>query len=170
MRRQLGPQYEPKSESSHGCTRMLRAACRIGFHNSRAGVIGSRRGKRRGTRIVRRVATQFSNQRRQRPSLDELHRVEMDAAFTPDCVHRHDVCVMQLSRRSRLVLETLQLLGIKRGCKRQHFERDATSERKLNRFVDDPHAATPDLVQNLKVSERTGGEFGLQLRYRNCRP
>ena len=41
------------------------------------------------------------------PAVDELHGVEVDAALAADIVNRHDVLVMQLRRRPRLVLEAL---------------------------------------------------------------
>ncbi len=49
---------------------------------------------------------------------DELHRIVMNAALAAHAVDRDDIGVVQLGRRLRLVLETLQLSGVERRRER----------------------------------------------------
>ena len=77
----------------------------------------------------------------------------MDAALAADEVDRHDVRVMQLGGRLRLVLEALQLPGVERGGERQHLQGHAPAERELLGLVDDAHAAPADLADDAEVAE-----------------
>ena len=89
---------------------------------------------------------------------DELHRVEVDAAFGADSEDGNDVRVMQMGRRLGLVAETLEMLGVEGGGERQHLQGDAPAERELDRLVDDPHAAAADLADDLEVAQRLAGD------------
>src|SRR5579871_230779 len=66
---------------------------------------------------------------------------------------RYDVGVVELPRRLRFVLEALQLFAMK-GCRKgEHFQRHPTAERKLFRFINDPHAASADFTQDAEVAQ-----------------
>src|SRR5207302_755947 len=90
----------------------------------------------------------------QRMAFDELHGVEVDAAFASHRKDRNDVRVMELCGGLGLVVEALKMLGIEGGRERQDFQRDAPAERKLHRLIDDAHAAAADLAENSEVAER----------------
>ncbi len=60
--------------------------------------------------------------------------------------------------------ETLQLFGIQGNGKGQDLERDATAERKLNRFVHDAHAAAAQLAEHLEIAQRVGGAIDREAR------
>ncbi len=65
--------------------------------------------------------------------------------------------MMQSCRRLGLVLESLKLLGIKRGSEGQHFQGDAAAERDLLRFVDDSHATVADFAVDAEIAEGSPG-------------
>jgi hypothetical protein len=77
----------------------------------------------------------------------------VDAALTADAEDRHDIRVVQLGRCLRFVLETLQLLGIQGGGKRQHLQRHAAAERDLHRFINHAHAAAADFPNDAEISQ-----------------
>jgi len=87
----------------------------------------------------------------------------MHAARAADAMNRHDVLVMQMGRRLRLVFEALQLLGIEGGRERQYLEGHAAAKRDLHRLVDHAHAAPADLPDKAVVAQRG---FGVYLRGR----
>ena len=90
----------------------------------------------------------------ERLAIDELHGVEMDAAFAADGEDGHDVAVVQAGRRPRLVLEALQPPRVHRRGERQHLQRHAPAQRQLLRLVDHAHAAPADLADDAEVAEQ----------------
>jgi hypothetical protein len=94
------------------------------------------------------------NRRRQALPLDELHRIEMHAAFAADVVDRDDTGVVQAGRGLGFVLETLQLPGIHRRREGQDLQGDAAAEGALLGFVDDAHAAAADFADDAEIAER----------------
>ncbi len=86
-------------------------------------------------------------------ALDELHGVVVDALVAADRVDGHDVGVVQLGRRLRLVLEALQLPGVERRGERQDLQGDPPGQRDLLGLVDDPHAAAADLADDPVVPQ-----------------
>src|SRR5205823_8219183 len=62
---------------------------------------------------------QFLNQGGQGLALDELHGVEVHAAFAAGGVNRHNVVVVQMGRGVGLILEALKLFRIQRRSERQ---------------------------------------------------
>ena len=77
----------------------------------------------------------------------------MNSAFAADGVHRDDVRVMELRRGLGLLPESLQMLGVERGRKRQDLQGHAASQRQLDGLVDDAHAAPADLAHDLEVAQ-----------------
>src|SRR5262249_41040970 len=78
----------------------------------------------------------------------------MDPALGADGVDGDDVLMVQLCRRSRLILETLELAGIEGQGKGKDFQRDAPAQRELFRLVYDAHAAAADFAENAIIAQR----------------
>ena len=81
----------------------------------------------------------------------------MDAALVPDRIDGHDVGVVQLGGGLGLVLEALQVPRVQGRSERQHLERDDAAQRKLDRLVDDAHAAAADFADDAEIAQRIGG-------------
>jgi len=92
-------------------------------------------------------------------SLDELHGVEVDAAFAADEINRHDVLMLEMSGRVGLVLKALKLLGVQGSGKGQNFQGHASAERDLLGLVNHAHAAATDFAENAEVAEGSGDGF-----------
>ena len=80
----------------------------------------------------------------------------MNAALAADVVDRHDVRMLQVSGRLRLVLETLQLLGVQRRGERQDLQGHAPPQGVLLGLVDDAHAAAADFAEDAEVAQDPG--------------
>jgi hypothetical protein len=93
----------------------------------------------------------------ERQALDELHRQPVHALGRADVVDADDVRVMQAGQRQCLAAQACQRCRVVAHVGAQHLERDAAVERELARLVDDPHAAAPDLAQDLEVAEHARG-------------
>ena len=105
----------------------------------------------------------------QRQPVDQLHGVEMQSPFAPNRIYRHDVVVMQLRGSLRFLPKPLQVLRVQAGGERQHFQRDAAAQRKLNGLVNDPHAASADLLNDLKIADRLCRAASRCRRWADCR-
>jgi hypothetical protein len=90
---------------------------------------------------------------RQALAFDELHGVEVDAAFLAHGVHVHDVRVVQRGGGAGLVFEPLQVTRIEHRGERQDLEGDAAAQRELLGLVDHAHAAAADLADQAEVAE-----------------
>ena len=84
----------------------------------------------------------------------------MDAALLADGVDGHDMLVVQLGSGAGFVLEALELARIHGQRKRQDFQGDAPPERDLLGLVHDAHAATADLAQDAKITQRRSRRTG----------
>src|SRR5262245_20975110 len=89
----------------------------------------------------------------QRLPFDELHGIVVHATFGSDCMHWHDIGVVQLGRRLGLVPESLKLALVECRCERQHLQRDAAPERDLVGLIHHAHAAATDLTNDPVVAK-----------------
>ena len=96
---------------------------------------------------------QFGDDGREGPPLDIPHRVVMDAPLAAHGVDGHDVRVVQVRRRLRLVLEALERLVAQDGREGQDLQRHLAAERDLGRLVDDAHPASADLAEDAEVAQ-----------------
>ncbi len=97
------------------------------------------------------------NQGRQGLAFDVLHGVEVHAAFGADGEDRHDIGMVQMGGRLRLVLEALQLLGVECGRERQHLQCHPPTQRDLLGLIDDAHTAPADLAQDAVIAQGPHG-------------
>ena len=100
-----------------------------------------------------RLVTQLADHHVQRLTINKLHGIEMDAALAANAMHRNDVCMVKVGRSLRLLPESLQMLGIKGGRKRQHLQGHAAPQGQLNGLVHNAHAATANLAHDLEIPE-----------------
>ena len=95
----------------------------------------------------------------QAPPVDQPHREEERALDVADLVDRHDVIVLELRQRTRLVAESrvgLAVAGDGRVAPPvglDQLERDEPACVALERPVDDPHAARPQPFQDHVIAE-----------------
>ena len=84
-------------------------------------------------------------------SLDQLHAVIAETPMDTDLIDRHDVGVVKLGDRLRLVAEPLYI-GLGRAfAGPDDLEGDSTVQAPLSRAVHDSHAATRDLAEYLVI-------------------
>ncbi len=84
---------------------------------------------------------------------NQLHRVVMNAPFFADRVDRDDMGVIEHCRSADFVAKTQQLFLLQRAGHRQDLERNVAAHGNLFGFVDNPHAARSQLVQQPKIAE-----------------
>ena len=89
----------------------------------------------------------------QRLPINELHGIEMDASLAANAMHGNDVRMVKVGRSLRFLAESLQMLGIKGGRKRQHFQGHGTPQGQLNGLVYNAHTATANFAHDLEISE-----------------
>ena len=89
----------------------------------------------------------------ERLPLDELHGIEMDAAFLTDAINRHDVGMVQSGGGPRLVMESLQMTRVHRRRERQHLQRHPTTQRHLFRLIDNAHAAAAYFTEDAEIAK-----------------
>ena len=100
-----------------------------------------------GGRVVRKRSTAQDGV--ESVPMNKLHRVKVNAVVLTDSEDRHDVGMMQPRRGEGLAaeaLETRQVVGVTRE---DGLERDVPAQRFVNRFIDDPHSASPDLCSRM---------------------
>src|SRR5205823_4547783 len=94
------------------------------------------------------------------------HGQIVDAVDLADIEDRADVGVLDAGRRSRLAVETLQLLRIEDGIEVRDLESHAPPELDVLGQVDGPHAALAEFVEDAVASELLGqdriGRHGTQ--------
>ena len=105
------------------------------------------------------IIAQLLDHRAQVWAVDETHGVVVDAAFVADGVDGNDGGVLQLRRRGRLVLKALELAWIEGRRQWQDLQRHFTAQRALPSFVDDAHAAAPDFLNQLEITDGFHGKF-----------
>src|SRR5713226_6200919 len=88
-------------------------------------------------------------------AVNELHGVEVDAAFAAGGEDGDDVGVVQLRGGVSFVLEALQLPGIERAGEGEDFQGDPPAERDLLGLVDDAHAAPADLADDAEIAQNS---------------
>lgn len=89
---------------------------------------------------------------RQRLTLDIFHAEVVLPFVFADFVNSHKARMVEMGRRGGLVLKSL---NIRVGCElagQDHLNRHDTIKAHLSSFVDDPHAATFNLFQQLVMS------------------
>jgi hypothetical protein len=117
---------------------------------------GGGEGKVRGRLANAAKLSQFAQNGIQPQTLDELHRVIMQAIVLADAEDRHDVRVMQPGCRMSLAPEALEICWRKRGMEREDLERHVPAQRFLHRFVDDTHTSPGDLANDAIFSQLFG--------------
>ena len=70
-----------------------------------------------------------------------------------DLVNRHDVGVVQIGGRLRLLAETLHFFAGSERARQDHLESDGPIKADLSGPVDNAHAATGNLAAQLVVAE-----------------
>ena len=86
-------------------------------------------------------------------AVHQLHREVVEPRGLARRDHAHDAGVVEPRDRARLAGEALDLLGVERRRGGQHLERDPPAERLLDRLVDDPHPAAPDLAHDDELAQ-----------------
>ena len=103
-----------------------------------------------------------------------LHRDEHVVAERADVVDGDDVRVRHLRHRLRLAEEARARLsrGDAGRCLRaEHFDGDATFELAVEREIDDPHPAVPDVLQDdVPAERRAGDKLAARRRFPSARP
>src|SRR5439155_5750393 len=77
------------------------------------------------------------------------------AAFAAGGIDRYYALMMQVGGRLGLVLETLELLGVKRRGKGQDLQRYAAAQRDLSCFIHDSHATPAAFADKTVISDLT---------------
>ena len=104
--------------------------------------------------VLQRVAdTQpaVANHGGERRTGDVLHRHEVDALGLTDVVDSNDVRVIQRGRGSRLLDESFPALWVDRAIRAEELDGDGPAEPRIERTVDDAHAAFTNRRQDLVV-------------------
>jgi hypothetical protein len=78
----------------------------------------------------------------------------MHAALTADEMDGHNVLVLEVGGRLRLVLEALESPGVHRCGERQHLQGHPPAQGELLGLIDDPHAAPADLADDVEIPQR----------------
>ena len=95
---------------------------------------------------------------------DELHRDERRALGFAHFVDRGDVRMLQRRRGLGLLHEAAAALGVGDELRKQHLERDFAVERRVDRSVDDAHAAAAELADERVVGQRAAGHEASHMR------
>ena len=107
-------------------------------------------------RFVRRERP-ISNQLRQIPSLDVIHREEVLVFVNADLVNGHDVRVLKNGRCRRFAAKALHEFFRGELAGENHFQRDIASETHLPCFIDNAHAAPGNFFDQLIIAEVANG-------------
>ena len=86
-------------------------------------------------------------------ALDQLHRQESDAVLILDRIERDDIRVVEGRHDARLVFEARQAFGVGGHVRRQHLERDVTTEAPVARTVHLAHPARAEPGDDLVFAE-----------------
>ena len=116
---------------------------------------GLQRGCARRGREVRLFGAepQLANHFVQRLAVDVLHCVVVHTVFRTDGVHGDDVGVIQLCAGVRFVLKPNQPLRVEHRGQRQDFQSHPPLQRDLPGLEHNPHAASPDLANQLEIAQ-----------------
>ena len=95
----------------------------------------------------------MSNDVRKRDTIDQLHRVVLQAVIFANTVDRDDIAVMKPGRGFRFSSESLELFLRTGDQNADDFECNVPLERLLFGLIDDSHAATPDLPNQAKIPQ-----------------
>ena len=99
----------------------------------------------------------------ERLALDELHRQEAQAVRFLDRVQHHDAGMAERGDRLRLALEALDLLRVERHLRRQHLERHAPVEARIEREVHLTHAARAERLEDLVRADTAADQAAIWL-------
>ena len=95
----------------------------------------------------------FRQNFRQAATIDELHRVVIDAMLTANVIDGNDVGVMQFGDRFRFSFESLDRICIGDPAESQDFKCHAAAKRNLFRFKNGPHTSSPHFPNDPKISQ-----------------
>ena len=90
---------------------------------------------------------------------DVLHRVIRQAVLLADGEDGDDVRVVELRDGHRLALEPLPAPGVEQPLARDDLQRDLPGQRFLERLVDDPHPAAPQLADDPVLAQALQGRL-----------
>ncbi len=92
----------------------------------------------------------------QRDSVHKLHDQVKHVLGLAEIVNGHNVWVREFRKRFRLQHESLRKCLILLSLRRKDFQGDHAIERLLKGLVNDPHAASAETFQQLKVGKESG--------------
>ena len=93
-------------------------------------------------------------------TFDEVHREIMLAVMHADFVNGHDVRVLQARRGGRLNPKAFDIVRVRCGAEWQELDCHGAVQADLAGFVDHPHAAPADLLQQFVVAEADRADLG----------
>ena len=97
--------------------------------------------------------------------IDILHGIEMDPLIAASRVDRHDMGMVELSSSLGLDQKPLPLTRVDRRGERQDLQGNPPAKRHLPRLIDDPHASSTQLTDDLIVPQSsTRGSHLLVMR------
>jgi hypothetical protein len=102
------------------------------------------------------IRGRLSDELGQRSPLDELHRVVVAAALRAAPVHLHDAGMPDSRQRLGLSVEPFYRRGVECDGRRRHFQGDLAGQAHLLGFVDNAHAAAPQLAQDAVFTQPLG--------------
>ena len=97
-------------------------------------------------------ADDFGNDLIEALSLDELHRVKVNAIVLADVEHRYDIRVVQAGCHASLALKSFEEYRVAGQVKRQDLQGHVSAQRLLNGLINDPHAAAADFAEDAVLS------------------
>jgi len=115
--------------------------------------------------------TQLGDNRAQRGSLDELHRVVVRPVLLPSGVDGHDIGVMELRGGFGFTPKPNHRLRTQAQGAGKHLQRHLAVQRNLPRLVDNSHPPATQFADDFEIAEafRSGcGRLAHDLAYRNC--
>src|SRR5215472_15200843 len=102
-------------------------------------------------------------------AVQELHDDEGLTVLFPDLVYGADVRMVQGGSCLRLPLEARQCLRVFGDFIRQEFQGDKAMQRYVFSLIDDPHAATAELLQYAVMRYGLADKLGGSRHWRNGR-
>jgi hypothetical protein len=99
----------------------------------------------------------------ERAALDEPHGKKVIAAEVTYFIDGHNVGMIELSRRFRLGLETLDLRLAGELPSKNHFERHDAIQVSLPGAINDTHSSMPNLTEQLVIAELSWSVGGFRV-------
>ena len=104
-------------------------------------------------RVVAELLAQVVEDRAEVAARHEVHRERERAVDFAERVHRHDRRMAQACSGRGFAAEPLDVARAQREARRKHLQRDAATQRRLMREVDDAHAAAAEFVLDHELAE-----------------